>query len=84
MKKDNDQSSKKELIRQLKEARSEAKQAKAELKKANAKIEDLEPNVKLLEYLKDPENSEKKSKLSPQWQKRVDIFLAINTRQKTS
>ena len=42
MKRDNDQSGKKELIRQLKEARSEAKQAKAELKKANAKIEDLE------------------------------------------
>ena len=61
MKKDNDQSGKKVLISQLKEARSEAKQAKAELKKANAKTEDLELNVKLLECLKDPEKTEKKA-----------------------
>ena len=36
--KDNDQSGKKELIRQLKEARSEAKQAKAELKKGGTNL----------------------------------------------
>jgi chromosome segregation ATPase len=84
MKKQAEKPTYKELQKQLQEARSEAKKAKTELKRANAKIDDLELNVKLLEYLKDPKNSEKKSKLSPQWQKIADILLATSTPRKTS
>ena len=73
-----------DLQKQLQEAREEANKAKAELRKSKLKTKDLELKINLLEYLKDPENPEKKSKLSPQWQKIADILDVIHSMQETS
>ena len=83
MKKSKEKPTYEELEKQLNKALSEAKHNKAELKKANKKIDDLELKINLLEYLNDPENSQKKSKLTPQWKKIADVFLAIHTEPKT-
>ena len=83
MKKSKEKPTYEELEKQLNKALSEAKHDKAELKKANKKIDDLELKINLLEYLNDPENSQKKSKLTPQWKKIADVFLAIHTEPKT-
>ena len=60
MKKSKEKPTYEELEKQLNKALSEAKHDKAELKKANKKIDDLELKINLLEYLNDPENSQKK------------------------
>lgn len=83
MKKSKEKPTYEELEKQLNKALSEAKHDKAELKKANKKIDDLELKINLLEYLNDPKNSQKKSKLTPQWKKIADVFLAIHTEPKT-
>lgn len=84
MKKQAEKQTNEELRKQLQNAFKEVKSIKAELKKVKREKEDLELKVNLLEYLKDPENQQKKSKLSPQWQKIAEVFLAIHTGQKTS
>lgn len=84
MKKQAEKQTNEELRKQLQNALKEVKSNKAELKKVKREKEDLELKVNLLEYLKDPENQQKKSKLSPQWQKIAEVFLAIHTGQKTS
>ena len=84
MKKQADKPTYEELQRQLQEARTEAKTAKAELRRSKQKTKDLELKVNLLEYLNDPENPEKKSKLSSQWQKIADILEIIHSMRETS
>lgn len=84
MKKQTDKPTYKELQEQLQEARREAKTAKAELRKSKLKTKDLELKINLLEYLNNPENPEKKSKLSPQWQKIADILETIRSMRETS
>ena len=84
MKKQADKPTYEELQRELQEARREAETAKAELRKSRLKTKDLELKINLLEYLKDPENPEKKSKLSPQWQKIADTLETIHSMRETS
>lgn len=84
MKKQAEKQTNEELRRQLQEALREVKSTKAELKKVRREKDDLELKVNFLEYLKDPENQQKKSKLSPQWQKIAEVYLAIHTGRKTS
>ena len=69
MKKSKEKPTYEELEKQLDKALSEAKQDRAELKKANKKIDDLELKINLLEYLNDPENSQKKKQTDPTMEK---------------
>ena len=82
MEKNKGKATKEELEKQLNDALAEIKHIKAEIRKAKKKTADLETQINFLEYLDDPENSEKRAQLSPQWRKIADVFFAIHTKPK--